>query len=35
MELTVSMRDYIDKADEAVETRLLSKLDRLPSRGDM
>lgn len=33
MEPTVSLREYVDKADEAVESRLVSKLDRLPTKG--
>lgn len=33
MEPTVSMREYVDKADEAIETRLGAKFDRLPTKG--
>lgn len=35
MEPTVSMREYVDKADEAVESRLGAKLDKLPTKGTM
>ena len=35
MEPTVSMREYVDKADEAVESRLGAKLDKLPTAGHL
>lgn len=33
MDPTVSIKDYVDARDEAVETRLMTKLDRLPTKG--
>ena len=33
VEPQVSMREYIDKADEAVESRLARQLDKLPTKG--
>ena len=32
MEPSVSLKDYVDKADEAVESRLMSKLDTLATK---
>ena len=29
------LKDYVDARDEAVESRLSAKLDKLPSRGEM
>lgn len=33
MEPSVSLKEYVDKADEAVESRLVAKLDQLPGKG--
>lgn len=35
MEPTISIKDYVDARDEAVESRLASKLDKLPSTATL
>ena len=35
MEPTVTWREYVDKADEAIESRLDARFDKLPTKGNL